>query len=401
MALLGSADATASTALSSSRLAIGINVDGSLVTEDRSLGIRYDPGGGASDAPMGLDMVLPGYPFETWTADWNGGRQTNGGPHLEDGIPLTWGSPVDNGFVNGVDATGTVGPLDVKMSYDLAWDVDILWIEMTVTARNAVSNLWIARTVDPDPDATFSTYVSVNAANNEVVTSAARYSEKAMALAASGGIAGLCNNWCTRPSTVVNGADESATDDQVVGVAVEVGDLAAGESRTLWFTYGFGLDAAEAEDMALWGLDTPDRDGDGLTEDEGDCDDRDPATNPTAQEFPDGLDNNCDGQIDEGTSRFDDDGDGFTEDAGDCDDANPLVYPGAPATEGVADADCDGEADDGSWTREENRPEGWGEDTGLELELVKGGCSSVGTVGLTPWFGALLFFGYRRRGGVQ
>ena len=48
-------------------------------------------------------------------------------------------------------------------------------------------------------------------------------------------------------------------------------------------------------------IDTLDRD-DGLTEEEGDCDDRDPATNPTGQEFPDGLDNNCDGQIDEGTS---------------------------------------------------------------------------------------------------
>ena len=53
VALVGGGDAFASTALTSSRLAIGINVDGSLVTEDRSLGIRYDPGGGASDAPMG------------------------------------------------------------------------------------------------------------------------------------------------------------------------------------------------------------------------------------------------------------------------------------------------------------------------------------------------------------
>ncbi len=42
-----------------------------------------------------------------------------------------------------------------------------------------------------------------------------------------------------------------------------------------------------------------DDDGDGFTDYQGDCDDTDPAINPDAQEVCDGVDNNCDGQIDE------------------------------------------------------------------------------------------------------
>ncbi len=123
----------ASTVLSSARLAIGLNTDGSLVTDDRELGIVYDPEGGATGDPVGSDMILPGYPFETWTADWSSGRQSNGGPHLEGGVDLDWEDDFDTGTVNGTVASGTVGSLDVMMRYDLAWDLDVLWIEMTVT----------------------------------------------------------------------------------------------------------------------------------------------------------------------------------------------------------------------------------------------------------------------------
>ncbi len=72
-----------------------------------------------------------------------------------------------------------------------------------------------------------------------------------------------------------------------------------------------------------------DDDEDGFTEDEGDCDDSEAGISPDAEEAPDGVDGDCDGTVDEGTTRADDDGDGFTEDGGDCDDADASRYPGS------------------------------------------------------------------------
>lgn len=72
-----------------------------------------------------------------------------------------------------------------------------------------------------------------------------------------------------------------------------------------------------------------DDDEDGWTESQGDCDDTDPSINPGEEEYENGVDDNCDGNIDEGTAAFDDDGDGYTENQGDCNDANSAINPGA------------------------------------------------------------------------
>jgi hypothetical protein len=90
----------------------------------------------------------------------------------------------------------------------------------------------------------------------------------------------------------------------------------------------------------------------GYVENDDDCDDTDPAVYPGATEVCNGVDDDCDGDVDEGLT-FDDDGDGYTSidscegSADDCDDADPAVNPGATETCNGIDDDCDTEIDEG------------------------------------------------------
>lgn len=118
---------------------------------------------------------------------------------------------------------------------------------------------------------------------------------------------------------------------------------------------------------------TKDADGDGFNADD-DCNDDNDLVNPAADELCDGLDNNCNGKVDEGVETLffaDADNDsygdadsstpacsppeGFVTNSEDCNDASADFYPGAPEADctdqndyncdgsvGYADADGDG-----------------------------------------------------------
>lgn len=104
----------------------------------------------------------------------------------------------------------------------------------------------------------------------------------------------------------------------------------------------------------------------GFISDNTDCNDNNPNVNPGATEVCDGLDNNCNGQTDEGVTNtyyrdLDNDGyghasistqacsapSGYVTNNSDCNDNNPNVNPGASEVCDNLDNNCNGQVDEG------------------------------------------------------
>lgn len=123
------------------------------------------------------------------------------------------------------------------------------------------------------------------------------------------------------------------------------GQVDEGLPTTTWWPDGDGDGYGDPAGSSLDQCGQPD----GYVANNTDCNDASAAVNPGATEVCDGIDNNCDGQVDEGLETFtwypDGDGDGYGDPAGstleqcgqptgyvadstDCNDANPLEFPG-------------------------------------------------------------------------
>ncbi len=162
--------------------------------------------------------------------------------------------------------------------------------------------------------------------------------------------------------SVFPGADErcNGADDDCDGQVDEVADLAPRFVDQDGDGFGSGPELRECPDP------------EGTVAVGGDCDDRDADVHPGAPEACDGVDQDCDGRVDEDPEPplyVDADADGFGDPAqavgcvafavantGDCDDSDDQVFPGAPERCNGRDDDCDGhttgeedEDGDGAW----------------------------------------------------
>ena len=135
------------------------------------------------------------------------------------------------------------------------------------------------------------------------------------------------------------------------------------EDVQTWYADADGDGFGDA-DTSITACDTPS----GYTDDASDCDDDDATIHPDADEYCDGVDNNCDGIVDEDTAvdvavwYEDSDSDGygqpsvtdfacdppagFADNAFDCDDANVAVNPDADELCNGYDDNCDGTVDE-------------------------------------------------------
>ncbi|HCH63338.1 MAG: hypothetical protein CL927_12425 [Deltaproteobacteria bacterium] len=154
------------------------------------------------------------------------------------------------------------------------------------------------------------------------------------------------------------------SDSQVTSKVAEDGAAAPATAcdEVTWFRDGDG--DGHGGDESVFSCEPP---SDGYTEVAGDCNDTDPTVFPSAEDICNGVDDNCNGAVDEGHARTewytDADGDGFGDsdsvviaceqrsgtaaDSGDCDDSDAGVFPGAVEVCNEIDDNCDGEVDEG------------------------------------------------------
>ncbi len=141
---------------------------------------------------------------------------------------------------------------------------------------------------------------------------------------------------CDQPTGYVDNLDDCDDTDPTIN------------PNTVWFV-DFDGDGFGNPNSSVTACDP----GTGYVLNDEDCDDSIAAINPNATETCNGLDDNCDGSIDEGLSP-DADGDGYTAigscsgTADDCDDADPNINPGMSEDpcNGIDD-NCNGVVDEG------------------------------------------------------
>ena len=181
--------------------------------------------------------------------------------------------------------------------------------------------------------------------------------------------------------TATEVCDEDAVDEDCNGVADDADPDVDASTGTLFYVDIDGDGFGDVEDGGSLHCANPSSDDAWYSDEATDCNDDNAAISPDGSESCNGVDDDCDGSVDEsgaaGESTWyaDTDADGYgnadspasactapeghVEDSTDCDDTSELINPMASEVCDGIDNDCDGDVDDGDSSLDEATASTW------------------------------------------
>jgi hypothetical protein len=220
-------------------LKVGVSNSGGLIDDNFDIGIDYDKTGNA--AWTSFDVLKPGTPFQFYSIGVNGSSQEAGYYSGNNFGATTTNTSV--GTINSAKTTGTYGALIFEQN--LYFDDLSGIIHYSVTLFNAgntdLTGVAYATGFDPDQDVyAGGDYDTVNTIGTDRVVAYAPVTEWGTAIIGDG-VKSVDQGWDTNPYNLVTEHNDG-NGDYTINMAWEIGDLAAGASKTINYDYALGTD---------------------------------------------------------------------------------------------------------------------------------------------------------------
>jgi hypothetical protein len=213
-----------------------------------SPGILYDQTGAGNYGSN--DFLTPGSPFEGFSISASGYSQGSNNWGLS-GYGLASPTSVSSTSATWYGSDGTFG---VSNSYSLATigtrsviSIETVLTNLSGAAQTAVQLL---RTLDPDPDVNVwgSYYTTNTVVSDDQSCGTGPSSGETICIYSNSSIAhkaGVSGGWTTNPTDYLAGLNDG-NGDYAIGLAFNIGDIAAGDSVTLTYDYVLGGTLDEA-----------------------------------------------------------------------------------------------------------------------------------------------------------